>query len=195
MQLIAPVTDYIPASMLTTVGDMVVRGAVAPERLAKAVDSSNLISGGGPSNPTWSLYTHVLNQYYKSREGVQFPAFSALALRDGGFHIGDDWRDSPGDQVITGVGFETSLVIFLAMATGGGIDFSIGFDTGTIRCLYAQRQLGATATMTDNHSISLEIAGGNWIRGLITAVGADGFTITWTENGVADVTFYYICLP
>jgi len=33
MQLIAPVTDYIPASTLTTLGDMIVRGAALPERL------------------------------------------------------------------------------------------------------------------------------------------------------------------
>lgn len=32
MQLIAPITDYIPASILTTLNDIVVRGAVLPAR-------------------------------------------------------------------------------------------------------------------------------------------------------------------
>jgi len=35
MQLVAPVSDYIPGSVLTTVGDYVVRGAVIPERRAE----------------------------------------------------------------------------------------------------------------------------------------------------------------
>ena len=34
MQITAPVTDYIPASILTTLGDHVVRGAAIPERAA-----------------------------------------------------------------------------------------------------------------------------------------------------------------
>lgn len=33
MQLVAPVTDYIPASILTTLGDMPIRGAAIPERI------------------------------------------------------------------------------------------------------------------------------------------------------------------
>lgn len=34
MQITAPVTDYIPASLLTALGDIVIRGAANPERLA-----------------------------------------------------------------------------------------------------------------------------------------------------------------
>ena len=35
MKVTAPVTDYIPASVLTTLNDIVIRGAAAPERLAE----------------------------------------------------------------------------------------------------------------------------------------------------------------
>lgn len=35
MRIIAPVTDYIPASILTTLNDIVVRGVADPERLAE----------------------------------------------------------------------------------------------------------------------------------------------------------------
>lgn len=36
MRIIAPVTDYIPASVLTTLGDIVIRGVADPERLQEA---------------------------------------------------------------------------------------------------------------------------------------------------------------
>ena len=72
MQLIAPVTDYIPASVLTDLNDIVVRGAVLPERQPGLLKSIGLhmgsftrnapgdqVVGGVPFNASLYLFNAV----------------------------------------------------------------------------------------------------------------------------------------
>lgn len=152
MQIIAPVTDYIPASILTTLNDIVVRGAAGPERLAEV---------------NWR-----------------------------GCHIGNDTRNTAGDQVIAGVGFLPSVVIFLA--TDGDTtkkNISFGFDNGASHMCKFWKNDGINVASSLIKSIKIYQDAGNNMSGEITALGADGFTITWALAGVRQGLFIYLCLP
>ena len=155
MIITTPVTDYIPASILTNLNDIVLRGAADPER-------------------------------------------AAGLLRAIGTHIGYDTRSAgSGDQVITGVGYNASVVVFLAHGKMGvNEQFSIGFDDGTTHeCIFkswtglivhsATKSLFVwTADTPDNH------------QGYISAKDGDGFTITWVKNGTPpEAGFIYWCIP
>ena len=62
MRITSPVTDYIRASVLTTQGDLVVRGAAVPERKASGAWGKVLTSIGAGGIPTWfDLYSQLLN--------------------------------------------------------------------------------------------------------------------------------------
>ena len=60
MKLIAPVTDYISKAMLTTIGDMVIRGATGPERLPRGVDNYVLTMNQATLKPEWHVIRHAL---------------------------------------------------------------------------------------------------------------------------------------
>ena len=116
MRVSAPVTDYIRASTMNTQGDLAVRGAMAPQRLAAG----------------------ALDTYLKAQGAGVIPIYEALALRDTGVDIAIDSRNAAGNQVITGVGFQASVIILLGVE--GGVahnSFSAGFDDGTTHyCIY-----------------------------------------------------------
>lgn len=153
MRIIAPVTDYIPASLLTTLNDIVVRGAAAPER----------------------------------QPGL---------LRAIGIHIGNNVRNAGGAQIIGGVGFPSSAIIVLAVdATALNPNWSVGFSDGTDhRCIFLR--LNGTSIGSGNANIAwIERPAGVFLTGVISAIGADGFTITWTIAGGINIQFVYLCLP
>lgn len=174
MIITAPVTDYIRASILTTNGDMVLRGAAIPGRLASGAADLFLKAQGAGVIPVWET----------------------IALSDTGVHIGNAVRNTAGAQVITGVGFTSSIVIFFAVdGSGGQENLSNGADDGTVHnCVYYHSD-GTAVSLSSTHSIHIEQGGGNSIIGLVSAIGGDGFTLTWTLAGVQATKFVYICLP
>lgn len=174
MRIIAPVTNYIPRSVLTTLGDLVVRGAALPERLA---------AGG-------------LDTYFKGQGAGVLPIYEKLALRDTGVHIGTTTRNASGVQVITGVGFQSSVVLFLSNENGGTtIAHSIGVDIRTERdCLYIEHD--SRARYSTSYSISVYFTPVQSMNAYISALSSDGFSITWTLLGAAfTVRTVYLCLP
>ena len=117
-------------------------------------------------------------------------------LRNTGIKIGNSTRDSSGAQVITGVGFKPSIVMFFATnALAGFDDYSYGFDDGTIHMNLAMGFDGLDSNVFTSESIRIIHATATSIVGSITALSDDGFTITWTEVGVITMEFIYICLP
>ena len=162
-------------SILTTQGDLLIQGASVGERLA-----------GG-----------LLDTVLKGQGAGVKPIFEKFALRDTGVHIGNGGtRSTDGDQVITGVGFQPSVIIFFAGdTTESFINFSIGFDDGTVHM--ALNIFGDVASQRINtvQSIDIDNGGGNRIKGEVSALGADGFTITWNLMGTRSVNFIYLCLP
>lgn len=117
-------------------------------------------------------------------------------LRDTGIKIGTSARDTAGDQVITGVGVETSLVLFLASdITSANKNFSIGIDNGTQHmCLRGFESLTNVA-IHSSRSIMITREGGNFLEGYISAISSGELTITWALTGACSVQFIYCCLP
>lgn len=111
-----------------------------------------------------------------------------------GMKIGTFTRDTSiatGTQAVSGVGFKPSHVIFMAVQEGA-VEFSIGFDDGTLKSAIANY---ATAWARSSVvSIFDYQSSGNYYRGLITTLGVDGFTITWTRTGTPTGTIdvYYL---
>lgn len=174
MIITAPVTDYIPASILTTHGDLVERGVADPERLAAA----------------------AVDLYFKAQGAGATPIYEALALRDTGIHVDNDTRNTGGNQVITGVGFQSSLIIFLAVGSPStDRNWVVGFDNITFHACLQHHTDGTRVTITTSKSIIIYKAGANQLQGQVTVIGADGFTINWSLTGAITCNFIYLCLP
>ena len=98
--------------------------------------------------------------------------------------------------MISGVGFQSSVIIFIA----NDVQFdkrnmSWGFDDGTNHfCLYIEQNMTSQQS-TLTYSIYNRRIGANYIRGQITTIGSNGFTITWSISGVSECEFIYLCLP
>jgi len=174
MQLIAPVTDYIPASILTTLGDIPVRGAVLPERLAGA----------------------IADLYLKSQGVGALPIYEALHLENTGVYIEEGSRNTAGAETFNGVGFQPSAIIFLAVDdTGGNLNWSVGFSTPASDHCIAMRANGTIVSQYNIYCIMINRDGANLISGTVVAWNADGFNISWAENGACVVDYTFLCLP
>ncbi|MBA7581963.1 hypothetical protein ES708_23880 [subsurface metagenome] len=95
-----------------------------------------------------------------------------------------------------GIGFQPSVVIFVAADSyTSSPNFSWGFDTLTQRYVIFQGGAAPYSGVDVNNSIYIKEAGGDTIKGVISALGSDGFTITFTEIGAAQAYCTYLCLP
>ncbi len=196
MIITAPVTDYIPASLMIAGGDMVRRGAAIPARLARPGPYSLLLGLTHDAFPQWRSAEAAAQLLFKSKGAGNEPVFEALALRDTGIHIGGGTQNAAGPQVIAGVGFQSSIVLFLfSDDVALNLNWGIGFDDGTVRnCVYS-RLNGTESRVATDRSMCIRRGAGDAIFGDITAIGADGFTFNWTLVGAAVVDFSYLCLP
>lgn len=99
----------------------------------------------------------------------------------GSFQI--DTATASGVQVITGVGFQPRAVSFNA-GVNGTSEFSTGFDDLTNRRVSFQANTAGVFWGNSTASILLnQVDGAITYSGYISAVSADGFTITWTKVG------------
>ena len=99
-------------------------------------------------------------------------------------YIGTFTRIEAGDQVINGVGFQPKFIVFLAYGTGGvERSVSLGFDDGTVHHAIVGVGDSVDMVMDTDHSIFIRKDAENWICGYVSALGADGFTITWALTG------------
>lgn len=140
--------------VLTTVGDMIVRGETEPERLAAV----------------------AAGQYLKSAGSATLPAYGKLALGDTGIHFKMISRDSgtgAGTEKIT-TGFEPSVVFFAGVVSGDSSYWSVGWDRGEGAkhiCLYYP------ASITEGKSIMLDTR-----NGYISTKDSTSYTITWSAG-------------
>jgi len=164
----------ILAGLMSTKGDLLVKGTTLLEKL----------TGG------------ALDTVLKGQGAGEKPIFEKPALRDTGIHIGSDTRNAAGDQVIAGVPFESSVVIFLAVDdTGANLNWSIGFDDGINAMCINQNTGGTSVNRSISDSMWIDRGDVNLLRSAISAISATGFTITWTIAGACVVDFTYLCLP
>ncbi len=161
-------------NLLTTVGDLWVRGASEPEQLAAGADKT----------------------YLKGQGAGVTPVYGKTALSDTGVKIANNTRATTGNQVITGVGFKPSIVIFMAecgVNTEG--EWSIGFSDGTVNmCLYKAYDgtMGVYLTRCGMVIPTMD----NYYEATIISVDSDGFEIAWVKsNSPPTVNFVYLCLP
>lgn len=113
------------------------------------------------------------------------------------FKMGTTTRDlstASGTQAITGIGFLPRLVIILGNQTNNART-SIGIDDGTNHYSIYMGDAGNvfyTATGTSMNAGS----GANSQSGYVSALDADGFTITWVKTGSPTGTFtlMYLCI-
>ncbi len=113
-----------------------------------------------------------------------------------GIHIGNNTRTIVGDQIITGVGFTSSVIIFLAVDNNKvHLDFSVGFDDGTVHMCVCSSMGDTIKHLSNIYSISIQSGAVVRLKGAVSAIGGDGFTITWAAAGGQAVDFIYLCLP
>ncbi len=119
-----------------------------------------------------------------------------LVLGRSGVHIGSNTRSTDGDQVIIGVGFKPSIVIFHAADdVASNQNWSVGFDDGNVAKCVQNRYNNTETVRLEFNSIGITRTSVNWILGLITTLGADGFTVLWSTQGTSIVNFTYLCIP
>ena len=196
MQLIAPVTDYIPASLMTTDGDMVSRRDGQPAREQPYGYGNVKQSRGAGVNLGNTLLVGVLDTYLKGQGGASPAIFQALALRDTGIFINADTRNSSGNEVISGVGFQPSMVIaFATESTSTERNYSLGFSNNVNpgRTFY-QYDTGSNMAITTS-LVYVRRTAGNLLFAVVASFDADGFTIDWTLTGAMTVDWFYLCLP
>lgn len=122
-----------------------------------------------------------------------------LLHRATAFKVGSFTRDTStasGTQAVTGVGFQPKAIIFLASvstSTRQSAGFSDGSGEGS---LYNAYGLTVGAWNPVGLAIRMLTNGSDIYDGAVSALGSDGFTITWTKSGspTGTATIYYLAL-
>lgn len=218
MRVYSPVTDYIRRSLISTTGDLVVRGAAIPERLPAGADGTffkgkgagvipayevldgdhnNILRAKGAGvNPVFEPLAGTIKHYLKGLGAGVNPGFSALRLDDVGVKIGSGSHSVAGLDVVSGVGYKASVILFFAVdSTMTRNCFSGGFATvAENRCIYL-REDNSYMVATGSYCIFIQRDAGNYFRGVITVIGDDGFTLNWDLAGICGAAYIYLCLP
>jgi len=109
--------------------------------------------------------------------------------------ISYDTATATGTVAETGVGFKPSNVLFLAVIANTS-QVSFGLDNGSVHyCVMNTYITGAGRwAPIGTKSIYFNQASGVTAHAYISALGSDGFTLSWTKNGakVGTATIYYI---
>lgn len=132
--------------------------------------------------------------------GANPAAFAALrAALGASTKIGTFTRDltaAGGTQAITGVGFQPRAVILLASKTDGAGFSTVGIDDGTLHYGWAYLNgFGSYAQTALSLIVGADVS--NYQSGIVSAMGADGFTVTWaTKTGTptGTGTIFYLAL-
>jgi len=117
------------------------------------------------------------------------PDSTANPIKVGQFTI--DTATASGTHAVTGVGFKPKYLEFHAVV-GGATEFSTGFDDGTVHnCVASYHAVSANTWLAStDYSIYLVQGPGITYTGVVTTLGSDGFTITWTKTGAKTGTAY-----
>ena len=211
------ITDYIMKSILTTEGDMVVRGATEPQKLTAPVIGYWLQGLGAGVKPAWTanlggvttkgdlivrgtticqkITAVAVGQVLKSAGVGAHPAWGKPSISDLGFFIGAFTRSIDGDYPITGLGFLPKVILFFTVDGDSSLqNFAWGFDDGTTHgCMYLYDDM-TVSTTTEAYCFHIRRDAGNYMRGVVSAIGADGFTLTCTLVGATIVKVNYLAI-
>lgn len=173
MRLVQVISDYIRRSILTTQGDLVVRGATIPERLVAGAVNTFLTGQGAGNIPTFEPAT-----------------FGALPIAGGIFS-----RTSSGVHTISGLGFEPRLIYFQARDEPmGPPNISLSVVTQDFVYLIGLRDGGTKAMTAVTHACQIRRSPGNILYGIVTDFNSDGFEVTFTLSGTAGVRVQWVAV-
>jgi len=137
----------------------------------------------------------TLDTYIKGQGGSN-SIYEKLALRDTGIKIGTDTRNAVGNQTISGVGFQPTVVLLFAFRSDETDPFgSWGFDDGTVHMCLTQQTTSANLSYLSDKSIAVIESGALRMDAYISALNSDGFVLTWAIAGTLTTRFIYLCLP
>ncbi len=117
------------------------------------------------------------------------------------FKVGSFTRDltiASGTQAVTGVGFQPKAVLLFA-AISSSATMSIGFDDATTHTSITDRQIvSADQWEIDAATYAIKVYTGatDSYTGYVSALGADGFTITWAKvnSPTGTLTINYLAI-
>ena len=108
-----------------------------------------------------------------------------------------DMTAASGDVAYTGVGFQPRQVVFFASVASNAAG-SWGVDDGTnVECIfqYSDGSMDSSSALSPNKSIYFDNgAGSDYTSAKISAIGSDGFTLTWTLHNSLSATATIIAL-
>ena len=109
--------------------------------------------------------------------------------------IGYISRNAAGTQSITGVGFKPKIVLFLAHGVGGTYQIaSWGFDDA-VNCVSTYLAGNSVdASRSSTYSIVAWKTNTAYIRGYISSMDSDGFTLSWALTGTMTAYAYYLAM-
>jgi len=143
---------------------------------------------------TSALVTDIF--HLRTSGGIDKKITFANFLISSGVKIGNNTRSTAGDQIISGVGFQSSVILFLAIdSIEANPNASWGVDNGVIHMSIGIFENGIKQLLSTDYSIYVSLTDIERIYGYVSAVGSDGFTITWAKVGARAADFIYICLP
>ncbi len=110
-----------------------------------------------------------------------------------GIKVGQNTRNTGGDQVITEVGFKPRIIIFVTSdETIANMNWGIGFDDGIVhRCVYIYWN-NTKSELSSNYSLIVSRDAGNYLFGSVSALSENGFTITWALTGDVGLDYMYL---
>jgi len=162
-------------------------GSVDSDTLATGIDATKLADGTVTS--TELQYINSLS----SNAQTQISAANEYSVQN---YLSRNMTTASGDQDITGMGFQPSVVF--VMAGSGGDDHlgSVGWSDFTKQaCLFSEstntsgeRNLNNTCTVW-----MMESSSGIYQQGAVSAL-ADGVRITWTKLGSPASLAFWICV-
>ena len=93
-----------------------------------------------------------------------------------------DMSTASGTQVITGLGFMPSLIIFFGASDGSGAgQASFGYAAGAVQNAIFYRLSDKTWTLRENVCAEYDTNGTDIYTGKVNSYDTDGFTIGWTK--------------
>lgn len=160
------ITDYIRRSILTTRGDLVVRGVALPERLAAG----------------------VLNSVLKGQGAGVIPAYLIPSMAD----IPQDqisfMNVTVGNLTTSALTFAPKLLYIIARDdVAANINYSLSIVTSSICHLFRLRDDGIAQGFHISQCIAVRRNALNQVVGVVSNWASNGFTITLTWTGAITI--------